>query len=474
MSTSAASGLHAVGGFPRLSRDALRRGGRDLPIAPPRIVHVGIGAFHRAHQAWYTAHADDAGSWGITAFTGRSSDVANRLEPQGGVFTLVERGPTGDRFEHVGSIVRVVAGEHADELIEAVLDPRTAIITITITEAGYRLLPDGTPDLANAEVASDLDALRLAFADDRELVRGRGLSTPLGRLLAGLEVRRRYQGPPLAIVPCDNVPDNGGYVRRGLLALAERLSPQLTEWMASNVSFVSTSVDRITPRLTGEDKDAVAAATGWADAAPVVTEPFSDWVLSGEFPSGRPAWETAGARFVPDIAPFENRKLWLLNGAHTLMSFAGIRIGLTTVAEAIDDPRCRSAVESFWDEAERHLPDGLDIPAYREALVQRFSNPRIEHRLEQIAEDGLMKLRLRIVPIARAERAAGRSAAACAFAMAAWIDVMERGVQSAEQLPSPHASLLALIDAELARDEAFVANVGAALQGGDEALLRVE
>ena len=175
------------------------------------------------------------------------------------------------------------------------------------------------------------------------------------------------------------------------------------------MTFVSTSIDRITPKTTPADVAAVAAATGWRDRSPVVTEPFHDWVLSGEFRAGRPAWEKAGARFVDDIDPFERRKLWLLNGSHTLLAYAGAARGHRTVAEAVGDPEVRSWVEQFWAEAVRHLPaEGLDLDAYRAALLDRFDNARIQHLLGQIGQDGTTKLRVRIAPVLRAERAAGR------------------------------------------------------------------
>jgi fructuronate reductase len=190
-----------------------------------------------------------------------------------------------------------------------------------------------------------------------------------------------------------------------------------------NVSFVGTSVDRITPRTTAEDVAEVAERCGYRDASPVVAEPFASWILAGDFPAGRPAWEDAGAQFVDDLEPFENRKLWLLNGAHTMLAYLGQLRGHTTVADALADAVCRDAMEAFWDEAARHLTEpGLDIPGYRQALLDRFANPRIAHYLAQIAQDGSLKLRLRAVPVLRAERAAGRTGRAAARMIAARID----------------------------------------------------
>jgi fructuronate reductase len=347
--------------------------------------------------------------------------------------------------------------------VTALADPATALLTLTITEAGYRLGADGRPDLADPAVVGDLRLLREAVTEGRDAAP----ATALVRVLAGLEARRRRGAPQLTVVPCDNLPDNGGVVRRALSALAGEVTPRLKDYIDEAISVVSTSVDRITPRVAEEASAAVLEGTGRLDAASVVTEPFADWVLSGAFPSGRPAWETAGARFVDDIEPWELRKLWLLNGAHTLLAAAGRLAGHATVAEAIRDPRCRSAVERLWDEDVRHLPD-LGLPAYRAALLARFENARIEHRLDQIAQDALTKLRVRIAPVAARERAAGRSATGCAFAIAAWISTVLDGLDPVDDVlrralvaVDPVRALLAAVDPALAVDEAFALEVSA-------------
>jgi fructuronate reductase len=235
-------------------------------------------------------------------------------------------------------------------------------------------------------------------------------------------------------------------------------------------------VDRITPRTTDADIAAVEAACGYRDTSPVVAEPFANWVLSGEFPSGRPRWEDAGAVFVAEIEPYENRKLWLLNGAHSLLAYAGQLRGHTTVAEALADPLCLQAIESFWDEAEVNLSArkgtaDLQIPSYRAALLARFSNARIAHHLAQIAMDGSTKLRMRAVPVLQAERAAGRTGAGAARMIAAWMDYSASGAELHDPLAGEVAAanaltgtervraLLALVDPNLAGDAAVVALV---------------
>jgi fructuronate reductase len=403
---------HAV---PRLSRGRLP----GLPPAPVRIVHLGLGAFHRAHQAWYTQLADPEHEWGIAAFTGRSPQVAVDLDAQDGLYTVVERSALGDTATIVGSIVEARDGADIARLHDLLAAETTAIVTLTVTESGYRLDVDGDPDRSDPAVENDVALLSDAFATEAELRDARPTTT-LGRLLLGLEARRRAEAGPVAIVPCDNLADGGALVRRAVLALADRVRPETARWIADRVSFVSASVDRITPRPTSADQATAAALTGFADAAPVVTEPFTDWVLSGDFPAGRPAWETAGARFVDDLEPYEQRKLRLLNGAHSLLAYAGPLRGHATVAEAVGDEQCRAWVQEYWDETERHLPDDLGLTAYRTALLERFDNARIEHRLRQIALEGVAKLRVRIVSTLSAERAAGRPGTGSLRVIAAW------------------------------------------------------
>lgn len=437
-----------------LTRPALAR--RASAAAPVRIVHIGLGAFARAHQAWYTYVADTGKEWGIAAFTGTSSTAAELLGPQGGLYTLVERSARGDRAEVISSVSEVRDGGDVERLTELLRAPQTAIVTLTITEAGYRLAADGRPDRADPVVASDIAALQALRGDDVAEVSG-----ALARLVAGLRARAADDAGPLAVVPCDNIPANGALTRGAVLALAGEVPGQLREWIETNVSFISTSVDRITPRLQADERRQVAELTGWDDAAPVVTEPFTDWILSGEFPAGRPEWERAGARFVENVEPFERRKLWMLNGAHSLLAYLGRQRGHDTIAQAISDPVCRETVDALWDDAAAHLPaDLLELDSYRQALLTRFDNPRIEHRLAQIGEDGVAKLRIRIAPLLLAERRAGRSARAETAAVAAWVsqhlagrglpDTQHEAIARARSVDDPVRGLLSLLDGRLA------------------------
>ena len=361
---------------------ALSRKALATPAPSVGIVHLGVGAFHRSHQAWYTDMVDDAAEWGIAGFTGRSPEVARLLTPQDGLYTLITRSDRVDEARIVSSLATVTDGADLDRLAGTLAAPATKLVTLTITEPGYSTDSDGVP----------------------------------ARLLRGLDARRRADAGPIAVVPCDNLPGNGGRLSEILHELA---SGVLSDWLTESVSFVSTSVDRITPAATAADRATAEVLTGWEDAAPVVTEPFHNWILSGDFPAGRPVWERAGAQFVDDIEPFERRKLWLLNGAHSTLAYLGLHRGHRTVTEAIDDPVCRAAVQALWEKAGRHLP-GIDVPGYCAQLLTRWENPRIEHQLAQIALDGTEKMRVRVVPVALLELAAGRAASACAAAISAW------------------------------------------------------
>jgi fructuronate reductase len=381
---------------------------------PVRIVHLGLGAFHRAHQAWYTQRANDLGSegWGIEAFTGRTPDAADALSAQDCVYSLIERGPLADSATLVESISAASDGADVARWRRAFEDPHLAIVTLTITEAGYRLDSTGTFDLADAQVVADLGALRA----------GEGAVTAPARLVDGLRARRAAGGGALAIVSCDNLPDNGGVIRTAVLAVAGEVDPALAEWVGHTVSFVSTMVDRITPATTPADVTEARALTGFPDAVPVVAEPFSEWVLSGGFPAGRPDWHRVGARFVDDIVPFEQRKLWLLNAGHSLLAYRGLRRGHTTVAEAMLDEDCRAEVEELWSEARPVLSfDDREIDDALDALRRRFGNARIEHRLLQVGTGGSQKLGPRIVDPIRRRLAAGLPAGRAQVAViAAW------------------------------------------------------
>ncbi|WP_194420598.1 mannitol dehydrogenase family protein [Microbacterium abyssi] len=408
---------------------AAEREGRSFDRAPVRIVHLGLGAFHRAHQAWYTDAVDEANEWGIRAFTGRSATAAEELAGQDGLYSLIERSGDGDSIAIIDAIVDAVDGSRVDILAETLASPETALVTLTITEAGYAVDAAGRPDTSQDAVASDIEWLRTHLRAE-EIDLRTAPQTALARLLTGLEARRRADAGPIAVVSCDNLPGNGELTRTAMTSLAQLAGASDTlAYLNEQVAFPSTSIDRITPKTTEAEIALVRERTGFEDAGPVVTEPFRDWVISGEFPAGRPAWENAGARFVDDIDPFECRKLWLLNGSHSFLAYAGAARGHETVAQAIGDPQIRGWVNELWDEAARHLTaPHLGIDDYRAALLERFDNARIQHLLAQIGKDGTTKLRMRILDVLLAERSAGRDGAAGIRVLGAWVSRALAGV----------------------------------------------
>lgn len=399
---------------PQLPR--LSRAGYGRPAAPVRIVHLGLGSFTRAHQGWYTDRAPDRDEWGIAGFSGHTggrSRVVDALQPQDGLYTLVERGADGDRFSVIGSLSRVLPGSEHRAFCRFLADPEVAIVTSTVTEAGYRRGADGRLDVADPAVAADIDLLR---GDPTGIP-----ATVPARLVAGLAARRAAGTGPVTVLPCDNIAGNGAALAAVVTDLAAAVDPGLAAWIVEpgHVDWATSMVDRITPATTEADLATVRQACGYVDAAPVVCEPYAEWVISGAFPAGHPDWEAAGARIVADVTPFEQRKLWLLNGAHTLLAYLGPMYGAATVAQAMAVPACRQAVQDWWGQAARHLD--IEVDGYQQALVERFENPRIAHRLAQIGRDGSVKLPQRILPVLAADRAGGGGFGAGCLALAAWI-----------------------------------------------------
>lgn len=446
----------------------------DAPAAPVRMVHLGLGAFHRAHQLWYTQHAEadpSAPEWGCASFTGRSPRMSDLLGEQDGLYTLMERGPGEDRPEVIGALVDPRAADDVARLWELLAAPSTALVTLTITEAAYNLGAGLSFDPDQETVAGDLQVLRAAWSGSSFDETALGIpASPAAKLVVGLSARRSADAGPIAAVSCDNLSGNDLAAHNAVQGLAAQVDAELGQWIEDSVSFVGTSIDRITPATEDSLLADVAEATGYADRAPVVTEPFRSWVLQGDFPAGRPDWERAGAVFVEDLEPFERRKLWLLNGAHSLLAYAAQLRGHETVAEGIQDETARRWVEDFWDEAANHLTaEELDVPGYRQALIERFENPRIRHNLAQIAGDGSTKLQMRAVPVLKAERAAGRSGDAAARMIAAWTVYVEgrdelndsnaQKVLEASRGEDRTRELLELLDPELAEQSEVVEQI---------------
>lgn len=373
----------------------------------PGVIHIGIGAFHRAHQAPVfdaVAAAGDLG-WGVQAASLRSSSVRDRLTPQEGYYCLVERDQEEQRVRLVGSLLDViVAPERPSALVAALAAPTTHIVTLTVTEKGY--LPDardqpGRPHSAAAYVAE-------ALAERR----ARGLSS-------------------LTIISCDNLPDNGDKLRTGVLRLCDE---PMREWIERRTSFPRTMFDRIVPQTEPEDINQLASSIGLIDRAMVKTEPYWQWVIEDRFAGERPDFERTGVQIVANVSPWEAAKLRLLNGAHSAMAYLGGLAGLTMVDGFVSAPAGRALVERLWDEVAPTLKpaDGLDIPAYRRALMKRFGNRALGHRLAQIAADGSQKLPQRLLAPLAEQLARGLPVGTIVLAIAAWMRWQEGRTDAGE------------------------------------------
>jgi fructuronate reductase len=399
----------------------------DRARVSPGIVHLGVGAFHRAHQAAYVDDCLAAGEtgWGIVGASLRSPDTRDALAPQDGLYTLAIRGGAGERLRVVGSILSLlVAPESPAALLDALTDPRTRIVTLTVTEKAYLRAADGTLDAAHPDIVHDL-----AHPDAPKTVHG--------FLTEALARRRAARTPPFTVLTCDNLPANGATVRRLMIAFAKLRDGELARHVEEDVAFPSTMIDRIVPATTDADRARVSQSLGVADAWPVMTEPFCQWVVEDHFPQGRPAWEKFGATMVDDVRPYEEMKLRLLNGAHSAIAYLGLLSGHETVDKAFGDPAIRRFVDRLWAEAIPTLPRdaGLDTGGYTAELAQRFANPALAHRTAQIANDGSQKLPQRIVDSALCRLGSGAAADHLALAIAAWIAA---GEARGRALPQGH------------------------------------
>ncbi|WP_208179729.1 mannitol dehydrogenase family protein [Sinorhizobium medicae] len=413
----------------------------DLGAVAVGIVHLGIGAFHRAHQAALTdALLAEDPSWGICGVSLRSPDTRDALRPQDGLYTLAVKDGAGTDFSVIGSVVELLcAPEDPEAVLRRMADPATRIVSLTITEKGYCHNPaTGTLDENHPDIAHDLANPACP-------------RSAIGFIVEAISRRVRAGIAPFALLSCDNLPGNGNVLKRIVEQFAELRDPALAA-LVRNVASPSTMVDRIVPATTDADRSAVAEALGLEDAWPIMTEPFRQWVIEDDFPLGRPAWEKAGALFVDDVSAFEFMKLRLLNGSHSTLAYLGYLAGAETVADAMALPGMQALIEGLMrEEVSPTLPElpGFDLPAYRSELLLRFRNPALRHRTWQIAMDGSQKLPQRLLGTIRDRLQAGAGYDRLALGVAAWMRYA-RGLDEAGgtiDVRDPHAGRIA----ELAR-----------------------
>lgn len=377
------------------------------------IVHLGIGAFHRAHQAAYTdqvLHRDP--SWGIIGVSLRSRTTHDALKPQDCLYTLAARDGGGERLRIIGGVLDVMlASTQRARLLSVMADPKTRIVSLTVTEKGYCHDPaTGALNEAHPDVLHDLAQ---PYAP----------KTAPGLIVEALARRRMVGARPFTVLTCDNLPANGRVVKRIIDRFAALRSPDLGAYVAGELVCPATMVDRITPATTDEDRASIARALGVIDAAPVVTESFSQWVIEDKFALGRPDWEEAGAELVAEVEPFEQMKLRLLNGAHSSLAYLGFLAGYQTVAEVMGNMDFERFVRGLMEQATPTLviPPSTDLAGYRVALLERFRNPALKHRTWQIAMDGSQKLPQRLLGTIRDCLRLGLPFDRLALGVAAWM-----------------------------------------------------
>lgn len=391
----------------------------DRTSLKPGILHFGLGAFHRAHQAVYndTALAHEFGDWGIVGVSLRSLDIVRDLRAQDHLYSVITRSGAGESAQLVGSIVKgISAVEDRDELLALLVDPAIRIVTITVTEKAYGLDPvTGGLDRSHPAVAADLA----------------NPTTPvgvIGYLVEGLARRHAAGMEPFTVLCCDNLPTNGRIVRRLVIEMAGARDPALANWITGHAAFPSSMVDRIVPAATDEARGRAAEMLGAEDTLSLETEPFMQWVIEDHFISGRPAWDKAGALFVDDVEPYEKMKLRLLNGAHSMIAYLGQLKGLEYVRDVMAVPEYRDLARRHMKSAVRTLDPvpGIDLNCYIDQLIERFENPTIAHRTRQIAMDGSQKLPQRIFAGTVEALKAGDDADTAALATALWIAYAKR------------------------------------------------
>ncbi len=403
----------------------------DRRAQPPGIVHIGPGAFHRAHQAAYVdAILPHDPRWSISEVALNSTGVADALGPQDGLYTLALLDRSTD-YRVIGSIAELLTAQRRDAILSRIAAPTTRLVTTTVTEKGYHL--DGTGAL-------DLDHPAIV----RELT-GAEPGTLSGWLVAGLAARRAAGGGAITLLSCDNLADNGHRFRRSVRDLAGARDPDLAAWIDDHVRFPCAMVDSITPATDDALRASVQAATGVEDAWPIQREAFTQWVIEDDFATDRPPFELAGVQFTRDVRGFENAKLRLLNGAHSTLAYVGLLLGHVMVRDAMRDPVLAGFAERLMrdDIAPSIVPPAeMDLSAYIDAVLGRFANPAIAHQLAQIAWDGSQKLPYRLLDTVRDARAAGRPVDRLALPIAAWFRFLELRRHSGETLVDPRADAL--------------------------------
>lgn len=410
--------------------ESIKRPAYDRSKVTTSILHLGLGAFHRAHQAMYTDAVLSSGdlSWGIAGAGVISADMKDALAPQNGLYTLYARGADFHEARVIGSITELFGGaEEADQVVTRMSDPAIRIVSITVTEKGYYLDP------ATGELNLNAQPIKNDLANPEHP------TTILGMIVRGLDLRRQQQIAPFTVMSCDNLPANGILARKAVIGFAREFDAELAAWIEKEVAFPSTMVDRITPATTDADRAMVNELIGMEDAWPVVTEEFSQWVIEDNFTMGRPDWTLGGGIFSNEIECWENMKLRCLNGAHSTLAYLGQLFDRDTVASAMGFDLITDTLDTLWLEIREvlHAPQGVNTADYVESLKQRFRNPNLRHLTAQIASDGSQKLPQRLLAPLRERIAKGLTSPAIATSVAAWIHFIVKSAHAGQPINDP-------------------------------------
>jgi mannitol 2-dehydrogenase len=429
----------------------------DREAASVGIVHFGFGNFHRSHVAMYLDRLMETGAgldWGICGVGVLEQDATMRdvMRAQDCLFTLVVRHPDGSLEPRVvGSVLEYLYGpDDAAAVHRRLDDPAVRIVSLTVTEGGYLKNPaTGDFDAENPAVVHDL-----AHPEDPR--------TAFAYVVEGLRRRRDAGAAPFTVLSCDNLQGNGDYARQAVVGFARLTDPELATWIDTSVTFPNCMVDRITPSTTDADREAVQREFGIDDEWPVPAEPFTQWIVEDEFPTGRPPLEAVGVQFVDDVRPYELMKLRLLNASHQAIAYFGAPLGYVLVDEALGDDRIRTYLERYMaDEAAPTLGDlpGIDLEGYMATLIERFSNPRMRDTLVRLATDGSNRMPTFTLPAIRANLEAGRPIRLGAAMVAAWAEywaLIGRGEIVPPEVPDDvHAAEMTAAAGD-PRPEAFV------------------
>ena len=420
----------------RLHPENLGQLAADVQLPPyrreelrPGILHLGLGAFHRAHQAVFTedAIAASGGDWGIIGVSMRSNRVARQLRPQQNLYSLMSEDARGYQLQVLGAITEtLVASRELERVLEAFANPAIQVVTLTITEKGYCLAADG----------HSLDAQTPVVSAD--LARPSQPSSAVGILALGLKHRLEAGGAPLTLVSCDNLSANGRVLEGVLKDYLQLTFPGVLPWLDSSLAFPCSVVDRIVPAISEEKRQEQCQRLGLIDQGAVSTEPFTQWIIEDHFAAARPDWQRAGVQLVGDILPYEKMKLGLLNASHSAIAYLGLLAGLETVDQVMANERLGPYIQRLMSlelTQALEVPVDFDLDDYRDALLLRFSNPSLGHRCQQIAMDGTEKIRQRWLPILQQMRLPEQ----LLKALGAWCHII---LQTDVAIEDPRQSLL--------------------------------